>query len=164
DGFHSAVSTIDTAHGTTIDGLTGQNMAFGTDAVSSESGTTVRTPQAALDQPLANPTGTGYTFVAAAVGGTTQATTPNSRNGGTFKGYAAALTDTRNGANQIVPGVLANEDPNKVTITTSPSTNRVVASFELHDAAQAGIGSTTLNFGSVSGSYGQSSAYVDDKT
>ena len=162
EGFHGAVSTLDTVHGTTIYGLTGQNMAFGPDAVTGETNP-VRTPQGALDQPLGNPTGTGYYFVSAAVGGTTQSTTPNTRNGGTFNGYAAALTDTRGPGNTISTGVLANEDPTKLTITTSPSTNRVVAVFDLHDA-QNGSGGTTLRFGSTSGTYGQSSAYVDDKT
>jgi len=84
------------------------------------------------------------------------------RNGGTFNGYAAGLSDTRNSANQITTTVLANEDPTKVSITTSPTTNRVGATFDLHDTQSSG--GTTLRFGSTSGTYGQSSAYVDDKT
>lgn len=160
--FRGSLATVETANSDGIFGSSGQNMAFVPESINSESGTTTRTPQAALDQPITDPNGSGYYFLSAAVNGTTSSTTPNSRIGGTMQGYAAGLADTRNSLGQIGVAVLANEDPTKVTITTSPSTNRVAATFDLHDAAD-GPGGTTLRFGSTNGAYDQSSAYIDDK-
>jgi hypothetical protein len=168
----SAISTADTPQGNAIYGPNGDYMVLVPDSarstVSGGTGTTVRTEQAALNQPYTNLNGSDYYPV------TLAAKTPSldiakdlgqNRTAQTMNGYVGGIIEASDGAGGYSTRVInANEvSPTNVSITTDPATNRAQATIKITNFSTIPNVTATFELGSLTGNSASSSAFIDDR-
>jgi hypothetical protein len=168
----SSIATADTPQGNAIYGPSGDYMVYLPDGarstVAGGVGTTVRTEQAALNQPYTNLNGSDYYPVTLATKTSSIAVAPDlgqSRTTQTQYGYVGGVIEAGNGSGGFSTRVInANEvSPTNVSISTDAATNRAQATIKVSNFGTSPNVIATFELGSLTGPSLSSSAFVDDR-
>ena len=169
----SAESTPTTGAGDAIYGANAANLVLTPDQLSTSytttsgnvsSFSTTRTAQASSDFANGALTASSYYNVNIASQTSTSSTTSASRTSQTLSGFVAGLVDQINSSGNYTSTRAFGNDgagPN-LSITTSPSTNRVSATITQQNWAPSV--SATFNLGSTTGTDAATSAFINDNT
>ena len=163
----SSMTTADTGQGNAIYGPKGEYMVFTPDNARTNGGSTVRTEQAALNQPYTNLTGSGYYPVTVAEKTPSIAVAPDlgeKRTTQTMNGYVGGVIEARQVDGTFSTRVInANEvSPTNVSIATDAATNRAQGAIKLTDFGPTNV-IATFEMGSLTGGNLASSAFIDDR-
>ena len=174
----SAESTVDTgsspgsAH--SIYGPNAESMVYGQTSYRSSvttsagvitSGTTSISPQAGIDQPFNNPSGSDYTSRTVAIKTTSGPELNATRTTGTMTGYVGGVVESSNSSGTVTStrtiGVTG-ASPAQVALVTDAAANRVFATITVSQWNGAGT-SATYNLGGTSGARLATQTYINDQ-
>ncbi len=166
----SAMTTADTPQGNAIYGPKGEYMVFTPDnarsGIVNGVGSTVRTEQAAFNQPYSDLNGSAYYPVTVATKTPSLAVAPDlgqSRTTQTMNGYVGGVIEAATGDGFATRVINATEvSPTNVSITTDASTNRAQGTIKLTNFGSPNV-IATFEMGSLTGGNLSSSAFIDDR-
>ncbi|MGE0154916.1 MAG: hypothetical protein AB7R90_20025 [Reyranellaceae bacterium] len=159
--FTSNNATPPTSSGNAVYGGTGDHFVFLPDKRNDDLSPESLTTQAGTQQDFASLAKTPYYYVTATGPGTAPAGLGANRTTREMGGYTAGQIDMRDSYGNITSTMFASSGVDDVSVSTSAATNRAAARFQFSEVGNY-YNTYDLQFGSLTGTNANSSAFVDD--